>query len=49
MNNKNAHKDTDPRFVKPVKLDPVRTEPKIGRNKECPCGSKKKYKNCCGK
>ena len=20
---------------------------KIGRNKPCPCGSKKKYKNCC--
>jgi preprotein translocase subunit SecA len=22
---------------------------KIGRNEECPCGSGKKYKNCCGK
>ena len=22
---------------------------KIGRNEPCPCGSKKKYKNCCGK
>ncbi|MDD3795762.1 MAG: DnaJ domain-containing protein [Lachnospiraceae bacterium] len=26
-----------------------RTEPKIGRNDPCPCGSGKKYKNCCGK
>ena len=24
-------------------------EPKIGRNDPCPCGSGKKYKNCCGK
>jgi uncharacterized protein YecA (UPF0149 family) len=23
--------------------------PKIGRNSPCPCGSGKKYKNCCGK
>ena len=22
---------------------------KIGRNEPCPCGSGKKYKNCCGK
>jgi preprotein translocase subunit SecA len=26
-----------------------RTEPKIGRNDPCPCGSGKKYKNCHGK
>ena len=25
------------------------TEPKVGRNDECPCGSGKKYKQCCGK
>ena len=24
-------------------------EPKVGRNEPCPCGSGKKYKNCCGK
>ena len=23
--------------------------PKVGRNDPCPCGSGKKYKNCCGK
>ncbi|MGN1201150.1 MAG: preprotein translocase subunit SecA [Candidatus Caccovivens sp.] len=27
----------------------VNTEKKVGRNDLCPCGSGKKYKNCCGK
>ncbi|WP_459129504.1 preprotein translocase subunit SecA [Guggenheimella bovis] len=27
----------------------VRTERKVGRNEPCPCGSGKKYKNCCGR
>ena len=27
----------------------VRKEPKVGRNDPCPCGSGKKYKQCCGK
>ncbi len=27
----------------------VRKEKKIGRNDPCPCGSGKKYKNCCGR
>jgi len=27
---------------------PVLAEKKIGRNEECPCGSGKKYKKCCG-
>ena len=26
-----------------------RANPKIGRNDDCPCGSGKKYKKCCGK
>jgi hypothetical protein len=26
-----------------------RTEPKIGRNEPCPCGSGKKFKKCCGR
>jgi preprotein translocase subunit SecA len=31
------------------KVSVVRREaPKIGRNDPCPCGSGKKYKNCCG-
>jgi preprotein translocase subunit SecA len=28
---------------------PVVAQPKIGRNDQCPCGSGKKYKKCCGK
>ena len=27
----------------------VRTQPKVGRNNPCPCGSKKKYKQCHGR
>ncbi|MBQ0004990.1 MAG: preprotein translocase subunit SecA [Clostridiales bacterium] len=27
----------------------TREEPKVGRNDPCPCGSGKKYKNCCGR
>ena len=27
----------------------VRQNPKIGRNDPCSCGSKKKFKKCCGK
>ncbi|MCR4963004.1 MAG: preprotein translocase subunit SecA [Firmicutes bacterium] len=33
----------------PAKKQPVRAEKKIGRNDPCPCGSGKKYKNCCGR
>jgi preprotein translocase subunit SecA len=30
------------------KLEPIRNlEPKVGRNDPCPCGSGKKYKQCC--
>lgn len=32
-----------------AKAEPiVSSEPKVGRNDDCPCGSKKKYKKCCG-
>lgn len=34
---------------KPSKSTPEYVEEKIGRNDPCPCGSGKKYKNCCGK
>jgi preprotein translocase subunit SecA len=36
----------------PVTASPetfVRDTPKVGRNEACPCGSGKKYKQCCGK
>jgi len=32
-----------------VKKEPVVKEHKVGRNDPCPCGSGKKYKNCCGR
>jgi preprotein translocase subunit SecA len=34
--------------VSQKKQKPIRTGPKVGRNDPCPCGSGKKYKNCCG-
>ncbi|HEX3933857.1 MAG TPA: preprotein translocase subunit SecA [Puia sp.] len=35
--------------TEPVRQEPVKVGPKIGRNDPCPCGSGKKYKNCHGK
>lgn len=32
-----------------VRQSPKKAEKKIGRNDPCPCGSGKKYKQCCGK
>ena len=34
---------------KDKKKEPIRNENKVGRNDPCPCGSGKKYKNCCGR
>ncbi len=35
-------------FVKhPKRTDALKAPPKISRNSPCPCGSGKKYKNCC--
>lgn len=33
--------------IEPV-TSPLRRETRIGRNESCPCGSRKKYKRCCG-
>lgn len=33
----------------PKPNQPAKAAPKVGRNDPCPCGSGKKYKNCCGK
>ena len=33
----------------PLKKAPVKSKKKVGRNDPCPCGSGKKYKQCCGK
>ncbi|MBE6955750.1 MAG: hypothetical protein E7449_07605, partial [Ruminococcaceae bacterium] len=32
---------------KTVKRQPAQRKVKVGRNEPCPCGSGKKYKNCC--
>ena len=41
----------DAEFVEdtPKRQPIVSSEPKIGRNDSCPCGSGKKYKQCHGK
>ena len=31
-----------------LRIEPLVAEPKAGRNENCPCGSGKKYKKCCG-
>ena len=33
----------------PLKKSPKKNDKKVGRNDKCPCGSRKKYKQCCGK
>ena len=39
-----------PKETKEAPKVPIKREaPKVGRNDPCPCGSGKKYKNCCGK
>jgi len=43
--NENDYYDPSPK----VKQEPVKVEPKIGRNDPCPCGSGKKFKQCHGK
>ena len=32
-----------------LKKEPIKNDHKFGRNDLCPCGSDKKYKNCCGR
>ncbi len=34
--------------AKKITVTPKRAAPKVGRNDPCPCGSGKKYKQCCG-
>ena len=34
--------------IKPKKIDPKYIGKKMSRNEPCFCGSKKKYKHCCG-
>ena len=39
-----THQDTRDRQI----TQPIQAEKSVGRNEPCPCGSGKKYKNCCG-
>ncbi|MBC7383182.1 MAG: SEC-C domain-containing protein [Bacteroidia bacterium] len=45
ISNENDYNEPSPA----IKQEPIRAEPKIGRNDACPCGSGKKFKNCHGK
>ena len=46
----NALKNSTPKESKEVSHMPITNDgPKVGRNDPCPCGSGKKYKNCCGR
>ncbi len=41
-------KEEQPQEEEPQKGETIHVEPKVGRNDDCPCGSGKKYKKCCG-
>ena len=46
------NKESEERFIKemiipPTKKQIARRPPRVGRNEPCPCGSGKKFKNCC--
>ena len=43
------HGDVPEPEKKPRKQQPVRSQPSVGRNEPCPCGSGRKYKKCCGR
>ena len=43
-----SREENSPKQQKKKQQTIVRTERKVGRNEPCPCGSGKKYKNCCG-
>ena len=45
ISNENDYNNPSPA----IKQEPIRVDPKIGRNDACPCGSGKKFKNCHGK
>ena len=48
MNSRAAVRGGERREASPEKVQVQRSTPKVGRNDPCPCGSGKKYKNCCG-
>lgn len=44
-----ATQESQPGVATPVQKGPAVSSKVVGRNEPCPCGSGKKYKNCCGK
>lgn len=49
---KKTPKAEEKKTVKPLGDEgrtPLKAKRQVGRNDPCPCGSGKKYKNCCGK
>jgi preprotein translocase subunit SecA len=50
MNSMDIAGESIPNKIQIEKPQPIVNDgPKVGRNEMCPCGSGKKYKNCCGK
>ncbi len=50
MQDMHVEGESAPNSSNSAKAQPiVNNEPKVGRNDPCPCGSGKKYKQCCGK
>ncbi len=49
MARRNASKGAMQRRTQGENITVRRSSPKVGRNDPCPCGSGKKYKNCCGR
>ena len=49
MARRNASKGAMQRRAQGENITVRRSSPKVGRNDPCPCGSGKKYKNCCGR
>lgn len=41
--------NTTPEAPVEQKLEPIKVSVKIGRNQPCPCGSGRKFKQCCGR
>ena len=48
VNARSAIQTGERKEAAPMAMQVKRSTPKVGRNDPCPCGSGKKYKNCCG-
>ena len=49
MPQEEPHSEPQQEEVPDIHISFRRETPKVGRNEPCPCGSGKKYKNCCGR